>query len=127
MNMHIEDQRAVENAAGPAGSSCATFGPGPQACRAAVMPLQEGASQFNLLKPVKGGLSQFADKVHPIPGGPSSREAPKSSIQSPVACHGRGDYPGNSHEFSQFLTDSHEFSLILAVSRGFSRFLTIYR
>ena len=64
MNMIIEDQRAVKAAAGPAGSPRATFGPEPQACHPGVMPLPDGASQFNLLKPVKGCSSQFADKVH---------------------------------------------------------------
>jgi hypothetical protein len=70
MNMNIEDQRAVEKAAGPAVSPCAAFGPGTQSCHAGVMPLQDGASQlsqFNLLKPVKGCSSQFADKVPCIP------------------------------------------------------------
>ena len=69
MNMNIEDQRAVHEAAAPAGSPCAAFGAGPQSCRAGVTPLQDGASQFNLLKPVKGCSSQFADKVPRIPPG----------------------------------------------------------
>jgi hypothetical protein len=64
MNMIIEDQRAVNEGAGPAGSPCATFGPGPQACHAGVMALQDGASQLSLFEPVKGCSSQFADKVH---------------------------------------------------------------
>ena len=66
MNMIIEDQRAVKAAAGPAGSPCATFDPGPQACGPGIMPRQEGESQFSLLKPAKGCSSQFADKVHSL-------------------------------------------------------------
>jgi hypothetical protein len=54
MNMNIEDHRAVEKAAGPTVSPYATFGPGPQSCHPGGMPLQEGASQLNLLKPIKG-------------------------------------------------------------------------
>jgi hypothetical protein len=84
MNMNIEDQRAVEKAAGPAVSPYAAFGPGPQSCRAGVMPLQDGASQFNLLKPVKGCSSQFADKVPCIP--PSTRD-PGSTLQHPNGPH----------------------------------------
>ena len=84
MNMNIEDQRAVNEAAGPAGSPCATFGPGPQSCHPGVMPLQDGASQFNLLKPVKGCSSQFADKVPCIP--PSTRD-PGSTLLHPNGPH----------------------------------------
>ena len=84
MNMNIEDQRAVEKAAGPAGSPCAAFGAGPQSCHAGVMPLQDGASQLSQFEPVKGCSSQFADKVPCIP--PSTRD-PGSTLQHPNGPH----------------------------------------
>ena len=87
MNMNIEDQRAVEKAAGPAVSPCAAFGPGTQSCHAGVMPLQDGASQlsqFNLLKPVKGCSSQFADKVPCIP---PSTQCAGFTLQHPNGPH----------------------------------------